>query len=94
MTEDERKAKLAELDAASADIHCRYMRIVCKELRAVPTLRVAELGMIVGGTTDYCDALRKLADMGEGVAEIICTAATATLMTECEARSKERDLIR
>ena len=42
------------------------------------------------GEGDFVGALLKLAAMGPEVAEIICTAATATLMTECEARAQER----
>ncbi len=89
MTEEERKARLAELDAESADLHRRYMRVACHELRSVPIQDLCALGLIVGGTTDYCLALRNLADMGPKAAEIICTAATAALITECESRNKE-----
>lgn len=94
MNEQERQRKLAELNEITADIHARYMRIACQELRAIPTMEIAELGKIVGGTADYVGALRKLAEMGPRVAEIICTAATATLITECESRSREGDLVR
>ncbi len=89
MTEQERIAKLAELDRQSADLHSRYMKVVCQELRSIPVVKLATLGQIVGGTDDYVGALRQLADMGQGVAEIICTAATATLITECESRNRE-----
>ena len=94
MSEQERQTELDRLNAITADIHSRYMRIACRELRAVPTLRISELGIIVGGTTDYVGALLRLAAMGQETAEIICTAATATLMTECESRSREGNLLR
>lgn len=90
MTEQERLEQLAELDRQSADLHRRYMLVACHELRGVPIQDLAALGLIVGGTTDYVLALRHLADMGPKTAEIICTAATATLMTECESRNRER----
>ncbi len=86
----DKRAELAKLDKKSADIHARYMRIACEELRRLPTQRIAELGLIVGGTTNSCKALLAIVAMGEDVAEVICTAATATLMTECEARANAR----
>jgi hypothetical protein len=89
MNEQDRKAKLAELDRESANLHARYMKVVCRELRSVPIPVICKLGQIVGGTTDYVGALRTLADMGPETAEIICSAATATLITECEARNRE-----
>lgn len=89
MTEQERIEKLAALDAESADLHRRYMAVACQELRSVPIQDLAALGLIVGGTTDYQHALRHLADMGPATAEIICTAATAALITECESRNRE-----
>lgn len=90
----ELRDRLAQLNSEAQEMSDAWMRIGCREIQAVPSMQLAELGMIVGGQLDSVTALRQIADMGDDAANIICTAATAALMTECEVRRKAGTIVR
>jgi hypothetical protein len=86
LTKEQLEQRLGELNREAKETSDRWMQIACKELKEVPSMRIVELGMIVGGQMDSVEALRQIIALGQSSADTVCTAATAALMMECEAR--------
>jgi hypothetical protein len=86
MTKEQLEERLGELNREAKETSDRWMQIACEELKVVPSMRIAELGMIVGGQLDPIESLKQIISLGHSAADTVCTAATAALMMECESR--------